>query len=441
MKLKYLILVPLLTLSSCQLMPDINSESTSDKSSYSYNESPSSEKSSSKTSDSSSSQTSYSSQSSQIDEEFFTTNFDIEAKDGEYKIEIDTSTIRTKYLTGDFGTYQVYTSNGYANFEYYRATNKNNALVLLPYQANENDGTIPGSLYNYNPISNITRIQITYQLEQGSTDSFNLKLSSDNLNYSTYVAPLNYNQTTIQANINNRGEYLRLETISNQLYIYSLTIFYKGEIRNNRKTHQDNNQIRINPTQKETNLVAGVTKKSLPTKIRQAGNKYEVIETKTYTYYDLDYATNHPSEIDEIALIEPMDIINYYLAFESNPVNFASKVNNVSSIFGNKARQVSTYSRTDGYVNSVPTNKNNLSYGEYDIALDNTYPSSRGVARVVIFYNGFNANGYDDRPVGVYTDDHYYTFQEYNNAGSFLPRFNAQGNYTSYIYSAPTTLG
>ena len=40
----------------------------------------------------------------------------------------------------------------------------------------------------------------------------------------------------------------------------------------------------------------------------------------------------------------------------------------------------------------------------------------------------------------VYTDDHYATFQEYNNYGSFGTRFNAERSVTSYKWSKPTTL-
>ena len=89
----------------------------------------------------------------------------------------------------------------------------------------------------------------------------------------------------------------------------------------------------------------------------------------------------------------------------------------------------------------VPYNSNGLVYYEFDIALDSSYrTNSRGVGRVVMFLNGFSATGYDSSPVAVYTDDHYATFQEFNNLGQFLPRFNAESRITNLSWSVPTYL-
>ena len=72
--------------------------------------------------------------------------------------------------------------------------------------------------------------------------------------------------------------------------------------------------------------------------------------------------------------------------------------------------------------------------------LDNYSPNSRSVGRLVVFTNGFDSDGYSNSPVIVYTDDHYATFKEYNNAGEFLERFNAEINPTSYYWNNIKTL-
>lgn len=70
----------------------------------------------------------------------------------------------------------------------------------------------------------------------------------------------------------------------------------------------------------------------------------------------------------------------------------------------------------------VPYNYgSNFIYYECDIDLDGTYnKSNRGVCKVVVWFNGFSADGYDESPVAVYTDDHYATFQEYDHLENVL---------------------
>ena len=77
--------------------------------------------------------------------------------------------------------------------------------------------------------------------------------------------------------------------------------------------------------------------------------------------------------------------------------------------------------------------------------MDESYSSnSRGVGRVVGWQYGFDdakgATNYDDAPVCVYTDDHYATFLEYLNAGSFGVRFNAEMLRTPYVWGVSQTL-
>ena len=64
----------------------------------------------------------------------------------------------------------------------------------------------------------------------------------------------------------------------------------------------------------------------------------------------------------------------------------------------------------------------------------------RVIVEVVVLFNGFNADGYDESPVAVYTDDHYATFQEYFNYGSFGERFDVKMVIVHAKWSNPITL-
>ena len=156
----------------------------------------------------------------------------------------------------------------------------------------------------------------------------------------------------------------------------------------------------------------------------------------------IEYIQSNIDKIYDAIMIEPRDVINYYIAFHKFPVNYSKSktYKEIYPIFTFNARQYSTYSRTDGYVQSIPFKGG--SYHEFDIDLDGTYVSktgkvTRGVGRVVIFENGFDVPGYNEVCVAVYTDTHYLTFQEYYNDGSFPTRFNAEGVYSAYYYGAP----
>ncbi|MCH4228684.1 MAG: hypothetical protein LKF75_03165, partial [Bacilli bacterium] len=66
--------------------------------------------------------------------------------------------------------------------------------------------------------------------------------------------------------------------------------------------------------------------------------------------------------------------------------------------------------------------------------------SSRGVGRVVVFTGGLDATGYDSSYCAVFTDDHYFSFQECNNLGGWNPRFDAEGYITNTEWGNATTL-
>ena len=65
----------------------------------------------------------------------------------------------------------------------------------------------------------------------------------------------------------------------------------------------------------------------------------------------------------------------------------------------------------------------------------------RGVGRVVAWIYGINNSAYGNGSYAVcdFTDDHYATFQEFNNLGEFLPKFDAEQKITGKKWSAPNT--
>ena len=179
--------------------------------------------------------------------------------------------------------------------------------------------------------------------------------------------------------------------------------------------------------------------------MEEKDDSYEIIETKTYTYFTYEDVVKDPSLVELAAYIEPIDVANYFIAFGTYPANYVYKkqFDTAKATFGSYTRCVSDYSRTDGYARSVPCAFKNGKphYYECDIALEKSYSrSNRGVGRLVVWEYGFDAKGYDDAPVAVYTDDHYASFTEYLNNGSWGERFNAEMNVTAYIHGVLETL-
>ena len=169
---------------------------------------------------------------------------------------------------------------------------------------------------------------------------------------------------------------------------------------------------------------------------------------KTYTYYTLEYVQNNPSVADDAAMVDPVDVANYYSIFGVAPANYALKGNNtainaVKSAFGtSKARIVQYFSRTDGYATAIPNVNAGSGYVELDLDIDGNYStSSRGVGRIVGWTYGINNSAYGNGSyiVCTFTDDHYATFQEFNNLGEFLPKFDAEQKITGKKWSAPNT--
>ena len=348
----------------------------------------------------------------------------------------------------DTGTYGEYTVSGILT-EYYRAYRPKSEtgylMQLLPFAGYENDGSEGGAFYNTEPLYGIRSIEITYKCEGESA----VYTADDRVGMSkryTLEKASSYTTVTLYVDTDN---FFRVETESKALFIKSFTANYTNQSVSCSTDKNDSGvgDIRLNPTAFEGKLVAGESSVAVPVKVEYAAGRYEVIETKTYTYYTLDYVEANPSVKSKAAMLTPQDVAAYYAAFEEFPANYAAKNcdgnswSEVSSVFGEDTRYVSEYSRTDGYAQYVPYISSGLVYYEFDIDLDGSYgKSSRGVGRVVSWANGWDADGYDTAPVSVYTDDHYATFQEYLNTGEFGTRFDAERNLTFFEWTAPETI-
>ena len=195
----------------------------------------------------------------------------------------------------------------------------------------------------------------------------------------------------------------------------------------------------------EGSLTPGVSYVDFPIDVTVNGDNYTVNQTKRYTYYTYDYVSKNPSVASLASYVEPLDVANYFIAFKTYPANYVTKKSYSAaySLFFDNTRCVSDYSRTNGYATSVPYKEKNGKphYYECDIALTSAYnASNRGVGRLVVFEYGFDEKGYDDSIVALFTDDHYASFSEYLNNGTWGDRFNAEFSRTSFIYASAKTL-
>ncbi len=380
--------------------------------------------------------------------ESFTTSIDLDELD---ELKINQNTIDTnfgRYETGNSGneyTNQYKTINDY-RFSYYLAVNSYDGFIdLLPFIKSKEDGTISGSFLNYDSITNIHHIDISYKNDTSSNED-GIKIFYGR-NYPltksfSYPCVSSFEEISIELGFAN---YFRIEAVDTNLTIKSINIFYKDEgSQPIEKIGINDNNYRISPIVYEDELVSGESSIEIPTKIEEKNGKYVVLSSKTLTYYEQDDVINGKYSVEEASVIDPFDVISYRIAFGEYPVNYGT---NIPSYFGKYGRRISQrYTRTDGYVNAVPGIVdaplfNELGYYELDIALngDNNYGKDRGTGRVVFFYAGINEEGYKNDIYAVYTDDHYATFQEYLGYG-FSDKFDAQTTRTGKCWSKAITL-
>ena len=357
----------------------------------------------------------------------------------------------TKYSSGNYAS-----ANG---FEGYRVKGPNNnystIMTLLPYPSNSNYAIDPveGYLSNDDPYYDIDKIFIEYKTTN-SSGSLSPSISygqHDSISYSTSLPYTSSSSTSRQVVIDLNDKtinYFRINSGSTTVYIEDVQIEYSGTYNDATFTSGTSmsNDYRIEPTVYTGVKTAGTTQVTVPVDVTKVGNSYTVNQSKTYTYYTYEYVANnsYPSVIEDASMIDPVDIANYYTIFGELPVNYCSKSDYSSyySLFGNKTRIISSYSRTDGYALAVPWREYSQGkplYYEFDIAQDSSYSSSnRGVARLVVWVAGLTS--YGNYPTCHYTDDHYASFKEFNNCGGFMTRFNAERFVRFETWSTPITL-
>ena len=312
-----------------------------------------------------------------------------------------------------------------------------------------------GAVYNVSPINDIKALEITYSTQYTYASnpvspnvSFGDTKRCNDYKYTLEVTDKTEITTTV--NVNGIGfDYFSVNTGDYALNLNSIKVIYTSSSQGQTivTPASGEGKVRINPYTFTGTKVAGQTKVTVPMEVEydSATNTYIVTEEKTYTYYTFNYVKNHPECKDDATQIAPIDVANYFTIFGTWPANYAEakgsiSTNTIYSTFGKNTRQVSIYNGTYGYANSVPWNGTGYYY-ELDIDLDGRYSTgSRGSGRVVAWKSGFNATGYDNSPVCLYTDDHYNTWLEYYNNGTWSNRYNGEGNVTGVSFLAPTTV-
>ncbi|MCR5564923.1 MAG: hypothetical protein K6F59_03955, partial [Gammaproteobacteria bacterium] len=311
-----------------------------------------------------------------------------------------------------------------------------------------------GAVYNVTPFNTIKALKVTYETERSNASdprTPNVTFGTDK-RCKDYKHVLSSSESFTEVTINVNGLDFNFFSFNSGDYyttLKTIEVVYEStqSVSSSRVAESGKNKVRLNPITYAGTKVPGETKVTVPTKVEydSTTNTYKAVSEKEFTYYTYTYISNHPDEVDNAAIIDPIEVCMYFTIFGTWPANYAEKngsnnVNTIRSVFGSKTRQVSIYNRTDGYATSVPwvgTGK----YYELDINFDGTYSTgSRGSGRVVAWKDGFTATGYDNSPVCLYTDDHYNTWLEYYNNGTWSNRYDAEGNITGVSFSAATTV-
>lgn len=325
------------------------------------------------------------------------------------------------------------------------AEDDNEIFVLKTVVSSYGIDALPASFANVDPLEGVSSISITYE----SDSDFHVLYGNDrnHLEYEQEI-PESKDYVTYDVDFLMNATYFRIEADDDYLSVKSLEIACIGESADETQEYYVLGKRYIPDT--DYNPKEGEVLSAPNCQLDEDGNITKVI-WKEYTYHSFDYAIEeieHGADLEEFAITNPADVANYFVLFNRIPVNYGLSVNydvdtiiqgdvrnvdEVYEVFGRKyTRQVSEYSRDDGYVSKVPAAISNDTqsgalYYEFDIDVDGKYSTrNRGTGRVVGFVGGFYTNE-DSTNVAVFTDDHYYTFCEYNNCGFWGERFDAMG--------------
>lgn len=346
----------------------------------------------------------------------------------------------SQYSTGNFVTYRKESTS----FQFYRATrNLSTTLAsIFPKDTYVKVDSLPGAIYNKTPLDGLVSLNIKYKSDNG----MKLLAGKSRSEMRTIDLPNQSLSKEYKVELND-DNFFSLETNGTTAVIESIDINYTGIDNGGIEEYLRCNEgkYRLNPVVYEGSLTPGVSYVDFPIDVTVNGDNYTVNQTKRYTYYTYDYVSKNPSVASLASYVEPLDVANYFIAFKTYPANYVTKKSYSAaySLFFDNTRCVSDYSRTNGYATSVPYKEKNGKphYYECDIALTSAYnASNRGVGRLVVFEYGFDEKGYDDSIVALFTDDHYASFSEYLNNGTWGDRFNAEFSRTSFIYASAKTL-
>lgn len=353
----------------------------------------------------------------------------------------------------DVGNYQSNFGTSYyvsTEVAYYRASYLSDGVITLLHEecAFVHQPMMSGLLYNTRPIYGIAKMMITFQTIDAVEGPL-LHYGKDNLvDQSVSLGIANQDYRSVEVEMSNTN-FFRIDAHDATMNIQSISIYYTNFNSSYDVTYHGSGEesSRMNPMVFQgTELIPGESQVEVPIKVRYQNNTYQIEEKKTYTYYTYDYIVEHQEMSEAACYVTPEDVSAYFVAFGTYPANYVSKsqYRSASLYFGEQTRCVSSYTRIDGYAQAVPyqnyQDTGRPLYYECDIALESDYSSgNRGVGRVVVWVAGFDGENYDDAPVAVYTDDHYATFMEYYNDGTFGRRFNAEMTCTNYIWGQPTT--
>lgn len=336
------------------------------------------------------------------------------------------------YSSGNYGKATI----GDYQFEHYRATKKDASCRLMP---RPNEDLASSALYNVTAFGNIYAVSFYYACQGYGSASFRYGNDAFLKNEVTLDPAISFRSCMIPCG---GASYFRFETKESPLDISKIYVFYEKDSASSLPQSEITpSSKRIAPKVYEGTPVNGSTI-NVPVQVQYGeNNEYTVKKQKTYTYYDYDYVLEHPEVKGDAIQTDPADVANYYIAFGAAPANYVSENSHEArNLFGSALRKKSQfYYGKKGYASSVPSRGYNPAYIELDIALPGMDYSlaNREVGRVIVWENGFTC--YENERQAVFTDDHYATFRDYLNDGTFGERFSAERRYSPYIFTPAIT--
>ena len=357
-----------------------------------------------------------------------------------YGVELSASSLNINSVSYKSNFTKKYDSSGHSIGLYRYGLNSSTLILRAGYD------NAPAAIYNIDAYYGIRMLTVSYS----ASANFNIEFGNGLNYYSANVTIKSGNNQSVNLYLaDNDYSFFRVNGVaSSDMIISSVQVRYENDSSIYTKTTKD----RISEPSK--GFYMGQYD-------REEGDQY-VMGGKTYVYHSHQYVLSqyyaNPSSFDptDYSYTSAVDVANYFCIFNAWPANFFSVSsssdgavshwydggsvytisNSYRSIFGDYTRQVSEYDRTNGYATTVPYKKygstNAPRYYEFDIDIDGTYSTSRGVGRVVGFCNGFTC--YDNNlNVCLFTDDHYVSFRECLNNGTWGERFSGNSNNVEYV--------